>query len=166
MIASQRTLRIEAILWLVVMVVAILFSALLLVRNARQGTQIEDLQADNSILAGQVLELQNRCAEYERQVKEQPGLLPWEIEELQKKGLGNPLYDLAADLQRHPELIPHKGVLGGTMAFGFPEKIHVLTDKYVLAYFEDGHIAGWMLLEYGVSKGGKIYWRVIDSYLD
>ena len=166
MVASQRTLRIEAVLWLVVMVAAILFSALLLVRNARQGAQIEDLQADNSILAGQVLELQNRCAEYERQIKEQPGLLPWEIEELQKKGLGNPLYDLAADLQRHPELIPHKGVLGGTMAFGFPEKIHVLTDKYALAYFEDGHIAGWMLLEYGVSKGGKIYWRVIDSYLD
>jgi hypothetical protein len=36
----------------------------------------------------------------------------------------------------------------------------------VLAYFEDGHIAGWMLLEYQVARGGRITWRRIDSYVE
>lgn len=163
---SKKAIRFEAILWLAVTAVAILLSVVLLVRNAGQRADLQVMQSEKEGLAAQVADLQARCEEYEKRVQDQPGLTPWEVEELQKKGLVHPAADLVADLQKHPELVPHKGVLGGTMAFGFPEKIHVLTNRYVLAYFEDGHIAGWMLLEYAVSKGGKIFWRVIDSYLD
>jgi hypothetical protein len=164
--ASKRSLRIEAIWWLAVMAAAILLSVVLLVKSASQRADLREMLTENEAITAQVTDLQNRCTEYEQRALNQPGLLPWEIEGLQQKGLENPVADLVADLQNHPQLIPHKGVLGGTMAFGFAEKIYVLTEKYVLAYFEDGHIAGWMLLEYGVSKGGAIYWRVIDSYLD
>ena len=164
--ATRKAYRIEAILWLVVTAVAIGLSAFLLVRSSSQRTELRNIQAEKDQLTAQVADLSTRCEQYERGAQSQLGLLPWEIEELRKKGLNNPVADLIADLQRHPEFIPHKGVLGGTMAFGFPEKIHVLTDKYVLAYFEDGHIAGWMLLEYTVAKGAKIYWQIIDSYLD
>lgn len=164
--ASKKAFRIEAILWLVVTAVAIGLSAFLLVRSSSQRADLRAMQAEKEALAAQVAELETRCAEYEKWTKNQPGLLPWEVEDLKKKGLKNPVADLIADLQAHPELVPYKGVLGGTMAFGFPEKIYILTEKYVLAYFEDGHIAGWILLEYGVARGGKITWRVIDSYLD
>jgi len=160
--ASKKTLRIEAILWLAVTAVAILLSVLLLVRSAAHRADLLAIQAEKEQLTAQVADLRAR---YEQQPQNQLGLLPWEIEELRKKGLKNPVSDLVADLQKHPELIPHEGVLGGTMAFGFPEKIHVLTEHYVLAYFEDGHIGGWMVLEYSVAKGGKISWQVVDSHL-
>jgi hypothetical protein len=166
MSASRKALRTEAIFWLLVMAAAVIFSTVLLIANARLRSNLADLQTGNEQLTVQMADLQQKCVEYEEITKNQPGLLPWELEELQKRGLQDPLRDLVADLQKHPELIPHKGVLGGTMAFGFPEKIHVLTEKYVLAYYEDGHIAGWMLLEYSVARGGKISWRVIDTYID
>lgn len=164
--ASKKPLRIEAILWLAVTAVAILLSVLLLVRNAAQRTDLRALQAEKEELVAQVTDLQARCQDYEQRIKNQPGLQPGKVDELKKKGLEHPVADLVADLQKHPELIPYKGVLGGTMAFGFPDKIYVLTDRYVLAYFEDGHIAGWMLLEYTVGRGGKISWRVTDAYLE
>lgn len=163
---TKRTIHFEAVLWLAVTAVAILLSVVLLVRNAGQRTDLQSMQSKNEVLATQVTDLQARCEEYEKRAQDQPGLTPWDVDEFKKKGLAHPTADLVTDLQKHPGLIPHKGVLGGTMAFAFPEKIHVLTDKYALAYFEDGHIAGWMLLEYAVSKRGEIDWRVIDSYLD
>jgi hypothetical protein len=166
MSASRKALRIEAVLWVIVMAAAILFSAALLVRHAGQRAELAQLQTEKEELAARIADLQTKSADQALGATDQPGLMPWDIDELKKKGLQDPLKDLAADLQKHPELIPYEGVLGGTMAFAFPEKIHVLTDKYVLAYFEDGHIAGWMLLEYGVSRGGRITWRVIDSYME
>ena len=69
------------------------------------------------------------------------------------------------NLMEHPELIPHEPVLGGTMGFYGPGAINVLNARWVLADYEDGHIAGAMLLEYGISDDGSLTWRVIDSYL-
>jgi len=56
--------------------------------------------------------------------------------------------------------------MGGTMGFYSQKDIHVLTSRWVLASFEDGHIGGRMLLEYDVSSGGEIQWKVISAYLD
>lgn len=67
------------------------------------------------------------------------------------------------DLLKHNDLIPVQGVLGGTMAF-LKEEIFVITDKWVIAYFEDGHIGGNMLLEYSISNG-SISWGVLAYYL-
>lgn len=73
--------------------------------------------------------------------------------------------DIINDLRKHPELIPYDGVLGGTMGFYDPEGIHILSDRWVFAGFDDGHINGYMLLSYSINDG-KISWEVIDSYLD
>ena len=67
---------------------------------------------------------------------------------------------------QHRELIPYEGVMGGTMGFYSQKDIHILSSRWVLAAFEDGHIGGHMLLEYRVDPGGKIHWRVIVAYLD
>jgi len=45
----------------------------------------------------------------------------------------------------------------------FKDEIYVLTSKWVLAYFEDGHIAGKILLEYSVGDNGAISWQVIQA---
>jgi len=166
MTASRKSLRIEGYLWLTVTAAAVLLAAVLLVGRASQRRELQQVKQDYKTLTTKMVELQEETAGAQLKEGDQLGLTPWELEDLKKKGLEDPIPDLIADLQKHPELISQEGVLGGTMAFGFPEKIHILTERYVLAYFEDGHIAGWMLLEYGVARGGKITWRVIDSYLE
>lgn len=70
---------------------------------------------------------------------------------------------ILTDLLKHPELIPYEPVLGGKMAF-YKEESQVLSDKWVFAYFEDGHIFGHMLLAYTVDNG-VIKWDVLDAYI-
>jgi hypothetical protein len=96
-----------------------------------------------------------------------PSLLTsWDIAQLARQGISNPEEDLASDLMQHRELIPYAGVLGGTMGFYSKKDIRVLTSRWILASFEDGHIGGHMLLEYRADPGGKIHWRVLSAYLD
>ena len=85
-----------------------------------------------------------------------------DIKDMKKKGLSNPVQDIISNLMKHNELIPYKGVLGGTMRF-YEKEIRILTNKWVLAYFEDGHIGGYLLLEYNISNDGKINWKRIAS---
>jgi len=87
------------------------------------------------------------------------------ILELKRKGFTGQLKDIVEDLKMHTELIPYKGILGGTMGFYGDNDIHVLTNRWVFAYFQDGHISGYMLLRYDINNG-SIAWKVIDSYLD
>ncbi len=87
-----------------------------------------------------------------------------DIEEMKNKGLTNPLQDLRDDLKKHDELIPYGGVLGGKMGFYFDKNIWILKNKWVLAYFEDGHICGYVILKYDVNKEGNISWKVIDHH--
>lgn len=44
-------------------------------------------------------------------------------------------------------------------------KIHILSPQWVFAGFDDGHIAGEMLLAYEVADDTAIRWYVIASYL-
>lgn len=92
------------------------------------------------------------------------GILPVEIEGLQRRGLASPVDSLKADLARHRELIPYPGVLGGTMGFYAKDRILVLDDRWVFARFEDGHVGGSLLAEYAV-KDGRITWRRVASTL-
>ncbi len=106
-----------------------------------------------------------RTLEELRVVKEVPPLLDErQIKNLQEKGLDDPVKDLREDLMEDPDLITQEGVLGGTMGFYFSEGIHILNERWVLAYFEDGHVGGAMLLRYDVLPGGDIKWEVIDDW--
>lgn len=93
-------------------------------------------------------------------------LTRWDRAQLERHGIANPEADLTSDLMQHRELIPYEGVMGGTMGFYAKRDIHILSSRWVLAAFEDGHIGGHMLLEYRVDPGGKIIWKVIEAYLD
>jgi hypothetical protein len=52
------------------------------------------------------------------------------------------------------------------MGFYSREDIHIVSSKWALAVFEDGHIRGNMLLEYEVTPDGEIYWKVVSAHLD
>lgn len=60
------------------------------------------------------------------------------------------------------ETIGAEAVLGGTMGFYSPDNIEVLNDRWVLAWFEDGHIGGEALLRYRFTEDGSIEWSLVE----
>ena len=93
-----------------------------------------------------------------------PGLTWHDIQKYQKRGLKNPVRSIRENLLHKPDLIPFKPTLGGKMHF-FKEGIQILTDPWVLAYFEDGHKAGYLLLQYSVHPEGVISWKILDAQM-
>lgn len=84
---------------------------------------------------------------------EEPPQLPIDAERLKE------------DLRERPELIPFDGELGGTMGFYDPQAIRVLSERWVYARFDDGHVQGEMLLEYTVGEDADIEWEVLEARL-
>lgn len=72
--------------------------------------------------------------------------------------------ELLSDLENNYELIPFEAILGGKMQY-LPSESSVISSKWVLGYFEDGHIFGYSLLQYNIEDKNNIKWKVIDSYL-
>lgn len=153
---SEQTPLVRRYLWIVLFIGLAGLTLLLQLKHTKQKTE----------LLTQIEDLRSSLNKYQRLLERRPGLNRWDLEKFQRRGLKDPLKEIIADLQKHPELIPYKGVLGGRMGFYFADMIWVLNKKWVLAYFEDGHIGGWMLLEFKVFQGGKISWKVLESYLD
>jgi cell division protein FtsL len=115
-------------------------------------------------LTSQVSDLKAKVEEYNELIKNSPTNNPDIINGLKHRGFNGEVQEIIADLVKHNELIPYDGALGGKMGFYSKEKVFVLSDKWVYAYFDDGHINGYMLLSYSINNG-NISWKVIDSYL-
>ncbi len=149
---------------------------LVIVNNSRYKRLLERFQIENTILTERLRQANAHLAERPEAPKETDSvgssgptvpleLFSRDIQAMKKKGLHDPASEILADLKRHPELIPYKGTLGGTMNFYDDSKIWILTSKWVLAYCEDGHVAGYLLLEYEVAQGGTIRWKTVASYI-
>lgn len=124
----------------------------------------EQLTAETSSAAKEIQELKSRVVEYDQIIRTMPNLDPTKAAAWQAQGMILDPQKIAADLAAHPELIPFPGVLGGTMGFYDPGQIYVLTNQWVVAGFEDGHVGGYIFLKYE-QKAGKIIWKVLDAYL-
>lgn len=84
-----------------------------------------------------------------------------DVQRLKRKGLKNPEADLMNDLMRKQKtVLSAQGTMGGTMAI---RDIRILNDRHALAYFEDGHNGGYLVLRYAVANGA-ITWTKLDSY--
>ena len=92
-------------------------------------------------------------------------LRDWDLIDLKKAGLRDPVNQLRNDLVAHPELIGIPGGLGGTMRFYAPA-VALLNSRWVFARFDDGHSEGSCLLEYHVAKDGTIQWKVLKTMRD
>lgn len=86
------------------------------------------------------------------------------LDGLDQHGFKTPLA-LLENLGTHDELLPIKGVLGGSMKW-WPEYSIVLNEKYVFGYFEDGHILGYALLKYTFDEDDTLKWQVVNTYTD
>ncbi|MGE5175831.1 MAG: hypothetical protein ACM3JJ_05585 [Hyphomicrobiales bacterium] len=89
-----------------------------------------------------------------------------EIRMLKAAGLTDPVAQLRSDLAAHADLIPFKGVVGGTMGFYDRDGIVLLPGRYVYAPADDGHVLAHTILRYDVGPGGKIAWKLLDAHLD
>lgn len=65
---------------------------------------------------------------------------------------------IAEDLGQRPELIPLDAVLGGIMAF---RKIQVLSDKWVMTTYDDGHIQGHAIFQYQLTPEKNLEYQLI-----
>ena len=72
----------------------------------------------------------------------------------------NPEEFIANQLKEHPEKIPMDAVLGGTMQF---RQIQVLTEDWVLAVYDDGHVQGSSIFEYELQPDGSLEFSHVAS---
>jgi len=141
--------------WMVLSAALLTLLVIVLFQYVHCGEQLAEAKREGEALQAKLDALQSRSV-----------VPQGDAGQLKEQGFSKLEENLATDLMQHRELIPYKGVLGGTMGFYSQKDIHVLTSRWVLASFEDGHIGGHMFLEYAVSPGGEIQWKVISSYLD
>ncbi len=66
------------------------------------------------------------------------------------------------ELAKRKELFPWQGVLGGTFGLYDKSRVWFVGPKWCLAYIEDGHIGGYILLRYHITPKG-IEWQLLDS---
>ncbi len=148
----------------------------LLIGNFKNKNEIKRLEISNRELVEKLEQADKESTERKTELKDTSNLVEnkpantielhsWDIEQMKRKGLIDPVKNIISDLRQHRELIPYKGSMGGTMNFYSESQIWILTKKWVLAYFEDGHNGGYLLLEYEVTKDGKIKWKTVASYI-
>ena len=91
---------------------------------------------------------------------------PLEMDDLERRGLRDPVMALKGDLLAHPELIPFAPTMGGTMRFTGPAAVILLAGGFAHARFEDGHVGGTCIFEFNVKPTGEIEWKRVAAKLD
>lgn len=74
-------------------------------------------------------------------------------------GLKDPGEFIISSLKQQPELIPADPVLGGRMRF---TRVQLLGKDCLIAYYEDGHIAGRAIYSF-VFEGGKLNFSLVKK---
>lgn len=69
---------------------------------------------------------------------------------------------LKAELRKHSEKIPLDPVLGGTMEF---RQIQILSEDWLLAVYDDGHVQGKTIYEYKLHPNGEVVFSPVVSRL-
>lgn len=83
----------------------------------------------------------------------------YDRKEFIKSGIEDPAEFIKNALRKRPELIPLKAVLGGTMRFG---NIQILSDKWLIADFNDGHIEGKALYKYELKSNNTMEYQLLE----
>lgn len=104
-------------------------------------------------------ELQEQVQEAYRLSEAGPAMNQWftQTDSLLVAKEGLQPQQVRASLRGAEALIPIKGVLGGEMQIF---RTQLLGPRWAIAYFEDGHRAGLMLLEYAV-QDAAVEWEML-----
>jgi uncharacterized membrane protein len=127
--------------------------------TARLSREVDRLSAEVGRLESENQQVRQRLEEEREHPEVRVASQAAWLAELRANGLTDPPAELVQDLRSHPELIQLKAVLGGTMRFIGP---FTVTDRWVIAAYEDGHISGCGIFAYEVSDG-RINWHLVDQ---
>lgn len=85
-------------------------------------------------------------------------------DDLRKREIPDPRSWLVENLVSREDLIPWEGIHGGTMKIYDPSLVWFVGPRWCIAWVEDGHIGGFMLLRFQ-EDDGKPQWLLLDSDL-
>lgn len=80
--------------------------------------------------------------------------------DFKKKGIADPEKFIISELKKRTDLIPMKGTLGGEMSYG---DVQLLGSKFLIAFYEDGHVEGKSIYSYKLNDSGKLEFKLIGS---
>lgn len=75
--------------------------------------------------------------------------------------IDNPREFIKNALREQPELIPLDPVLGGTMDY---RNIKILTEDWVIATYDDGHVQGKTIFRYNLRQDGRMEFTPVVSH--
>lgn len=134
-------------------------------RNVELKQRITELQSAGRAMTQSINDYYSEIATMEKKFDsiQRYFIKDYEIRNLKEKlNIGDPVKYIKKELEKRKDLIPIEGVLGGTMHFS---KIALLNGKWIYAFFEDGHIGGYLLIKYSVKENRNIKWEVMDKEL-
>ena len=85
-------------------------------------------------------------------------------DDLRKRKIPDPRSWLVESLVSRRDLIPWEGIHGGTMKIYDPSGVWFIGPRWCIAWVEDGHMGGYMLLRFQ-EDDGKPQWQLLDSEL-
>jgi hypothetical protein len=173
---TQSGVQRTGTVWMILTILFVIVSVILFIKYQDQAKKLDEALVTITDLSERVDFLEEERTAVPETLpqprREEPvprevsPLSQFETRLLRSRGLNDPVNDITNDLLRRTDLISEEGVLGGTMGFYSPDNIRILNSRWVFAYFEDGHVRGSMLLQYEVEQGGRIHWKVLDSFMD
>lgn len=139
---------------------ALLFLATLGCQNDQR--ELKEMEVALDSLSG-VVELQQRQNDSLEQITRDFGAadLPVYFKK-EFDTIEDPRAFIVNSLQQQREKIPIDAVLGGNMEF---RQVEVLTEDWVLAVYDDGHIQGKSIYEYELQPNGEIKFTEVVSKL-
>ena len=114
-------LNIDRLLWISLLILLVGLTLAQLRRSSKCEDMLNNVQKQNSTLCAQIDSLTSLRTIYRKLLEIETNLDSLQINQLKRKSLLNSADDAITNLSKHNELIPFKGVLGGTMGFYSPE---------------------------------------------
>jgi len=83
-------------------------------------------------------------------------------EKMRTRARPDPRSLVLENLLAREDLISWEGIHGGTMKIYDPSLVWFIGPRWCIAWVEDGHIGGYMLLRFDTDTG-QTQWRLLDS---
>nr|WP_315151934.1 hypothetical protein [uncultured Flavobacterium sp.] len=128
-------------------------------QNQEKNLYTEKLKSENELLKHKIDSLKEELNK--AKLKESYWFdIEYEGLELTEKGIKNPEKFIENSLREKTELIPLQPTLGGKMIFG---NFKILSDEWIIADYNDGHIEGKTIYSYKLDKNNKLEFKILNT---
>lgn len=145
--------------------IALIIICFLVLSCQKQGKNESLLEKENTLLKKKSDSLKAKLEIAKEAIVTLQNSYDWYDDEFdnidfKNKGIKDPKDFIVNELNKKTELIPMKPTLGGEMTFGH---IQLLGSKFLIAFYEDGHVEGKSIYSYKLNDSGKIDFKLVGS---